>query len=452
MSSKNEPQAAHTIGKIAAAAKKGAAKAKGELAERYVRYFYGNVPASELTTRSPDIMATIALNQMKANETRQPGRANIHLFNPTQKTDGWTAERTVVEIATDDMPFIVDSITAELASRDLAVHSIIHPIIPMVRTAKGKMQNVAPLGTADPDVSRESFIHIEIAQQTPDYLKGLKQKLDIILSDVRCAVEDWRSMRHRMWALIEELETGGAAGHAAEEVAEGRDFLRWIHDNHFTFLGYRDYTFTRKGKRVISTIDKKSGLGILRNASRVVFEAQAKGEDSPTEVKAFLRNPDLLMVTKTNERTTVHRPVHMDAIAIKRLDEKGNVIGQRIFVGLFTSVAYNRSPREIPLLRQKLDRTVQRAGFRPASHDGKNLTNILETFPRDELFQVSDDELFETAMGILHLQERARVALFVRKDDLERHMSCMVFVPRDRFDTDFRKDVGNICLMLSMAG
>ncbi|MBT7505133.1 MAG: NAD-glutamate dehydrogenase [Rhodospirillales bacterium] len=444
MSSKNEPQAVRAISKIVAAAKKGVSKPKGELAERYLRYFYGNVPASDLTSRSPEIMATIALNQMRANETRQPGRANIRLFNPTQKTDGWTAERTVVEISTDDMPFIVDSITAELTSRDLATHSIIHPIIPMVRTAKGKMQNVAPLGTADPDVSRESFIHIEITQQTPDYLKDLKQKLEIILSDVRCAVEDWRSMRHRMWALIEELETGGAAGHAAEEVAEGRDFLRWIHDNHFTFLGYRDYTFTRKGKRIISTIDKKSGLGILRNAGRIVFEAQAKGEDTPTEVKAFLRNPDLLMVTKTNERTTVHRPVHMDAIAIKRLDEKGNVIGQRIFVGLFTSVAYNRSPREIPMLRQKLDRTVQRAGFRPASHDGKNLTNILETFPRDELFQVSDDELFETAMGILHLEERARVALFVRKDDLERHMSCMVFVPRDRFDTDFRKDVGKI--------
>jgi glutamate dehydrogenase len=444
MSSKSEPRAARAIGKIVAAAKKQAGKTKSATADRYIRHFYGNVPASELISRSPEIMATLALNQLKANESRQPGRANIRLFNPTEKSDGWTDERSVIEVATDDMPFIVDSVTAELTYQDLAIHSIVHPIIPMMRTAKGKLRNVAAQGAADPDVTRESFIHIEITQQTPERLKTIKQKLETILVDVRHSVDDWRAMRHRMWALIEELETGGTAGYSPEEVAEGRDFLRWIHDNHFTFLGYRDYTVTGSGKNAKSSINKKSGLGILRDAGRIVFEAPAKGEDAPPEVKAFLRNPDLLMVTKTNERTTVHRPVHMDAIAIKRLDEKGNVIGQRIFVGLFTSVAYNRSPREIPMLRQKLDRTVQRAGFRPASHDGKNLTHILETYPRDELFQVSDDELFETSMGILHLQERARVALFVRKDDLERHMSCMVFVPRDRFNTDFRENVGRI--------
>lgn len=444
MPSKNDPQATRVIGKIVAAAKKQTTKAKTATTERYLRQYYGNVPSSDLTARSPDIMAAIALNQLKTNETRSSGRANVRLFNPTDKTDGWTAERSVVEIATDDMPFIVDSVTAELTHQDLAIHSIIHPIIPVMRTNKGKLRDVVAQGSADPDVSRESFVHIEIVQQTPARLKEIKQKLDIVLVDVRYAVEDWRGMRHRMWALIEELETGGTAGHAPEEVAEARDFLRWIHDNHFTFLGYREYKFTGTGARTKASIDNKAGLGILREASRVVFEAPAKGEDSPPEVKAFLRHPELLMVTKTNERTTVHRPVHMDTIAIKRLDDKGNVIGQRIFVGLFTSVAYNRSPREIPLLRQKLDRTVQRAGFRPASHDGKNLTHILETYPRDELFQVSDDELFATSMGILHLQERARVALFARKDDLERHMSCMVFIPRDRFNTDLRQAIGRI--------
>lgn len=444
MSSREDSTAARAIGKIVAAAKKKSTKSKVGLTERYIRHYCNNIPPAEIAGRDSDVMATIALAQLQSNDTRHPGEASVRLFNPTLKTHGWSSERSVVEVVTDDMPFIVDSVTAELARQEISVHSIVHPIIPVVRTARGKLRDVVDQGAADPDISRESYIHAEITQETPARLKELKQRLEAILVDVRLAVEDWRAMRHRMWSLIEELETGGAPGFAPEDVAESRDFLRWIHDNHFTFLGYRDYTFSQTGKKLKSAIEPKTGLGILRDPRRIIFEKSGAGDGIESEVKAFQRHPELLMVTKTNKRTTVHRAVHMDVIAIKRLDGRGHVIGQRIFVGLFTSVAYNRSPREIPLLRRRVDRTVQRAGFRPASHDGKNLTHILETYPRDELFQASDDELFTTAMGILHLQERARVALFVRRDDLDRHMSCQVFVPRDRFNTELRIEIGEI--------
>ncbi|MBC8240017.1 MAG: NAD-glutamate dehydrogenase, partial [Alphaproteobacteria bacterium] len=432
------------MSKIVASARKRLGKTKGALAERYIRQYFDNVPPHDIAERSADELAAVATNQLAASQNRRSSQAVVRVFNPTKKTDGWEAERTVVEVVTDDMPFLVDSVTAELNRLDLTVHLIIHPIMAITRTPKGALRDVTDAGSGDPDIARESFMHVEVTQESGTRLKEIKQGLDKVLKDVRAAVEDWRAMRHRMWSLIEELETGGMTGYSPETVSEGRDFLRWVHDNHFTFLGYRDYTFKKVGKSVLAAIDKKTGLGILRDASAMVFESTSAEGTTPPEVNAFMRHPDLLMVTKSNERTTVHRRVHMDAIAIKRHDARGKVIGQRVFVGLFTSTAYNRSPREIPLLRQKLDRVIQRAGFRPASHDGKSLMNILETYPRDELFQVSDDELFATAMGILHLQERLRVALFVRRDDFERHVSCLVFIPRDRFNSNLREKIGDI--------
>jgi len=444
MAAKAEQVASRLVSKVIASARKRMGKTKGAMAERYIRQYFDNVPPHDIVDRKPDELAAIATNQLAACQTRRSSQAIVRVFNPTAKPDGWEAERTVVQIVTDDMPFLVDSVTAELNRLDLTVHLVVHPIMAVTRTSKGLLRDVSEISSGDPDIARESFMHVEVTQERGPRLKEIKRGLENVLKDVRFAVEDWRTMRHRMWSLIEELETGGMAGYSPESVSEGRDFLRWIHDNHFTFLGYRDYTFKKVGKTASATIDKKTGLGILRDPSAMVFENTSAKGATPPEVDAFMRHPDLLMVTKTNQRTTVHRRVHMDAIAIKRHDARGKVIGQRVFVGLFTSTAYNRTPREIPLLRQKLDRVIQRAGFRPASHDGKALMNILETYPRDELFQVSDDELFTTAMGILHLQERQRVALFVRKDDFERHISCLVFVPRDRFNSNLRQSVGGI--------
>ncbi|NQV43900.1 MAG: NAD-glutamate dehydrogenase [Rhodospirillales bacterium] len=447
MAAKTEQTTTRLIGKISASARRRLGKAKAALAERYVRQYYENVPPHDIIERDSNELAAIAVNQLAASQTRRPGQAIVRVFNPTKKSHGWESERTIVEAVTDDMPFLVDSITAELNRLDLTIHLVVHPIMVVTRTAKGALRDVTGVSSGDSDVARESFMHIEVTQEGGARLKEIKQGLDKVLKDVRASVEDWRTMRHRMWSIIEELEAGGVPGYSSESISECRDFLRWIHDNHFTFLGYRDYTFKKSGRTAVATIDKKTGLGILRDPTAMVFEnTPTKGnkESTPPEVDAFMRHPDFLMVTKTNQRSTVHRRVHMDAIAIKRHDARGNVIGQRVFVGLFTSTAYNRTPREIPLLRQKLDRVIQRAGFRPASHDGKALMNILETYPRDELFQISDNELLETAMGILHLQERQRVALFMRKDDFERHMSCLVYVPRDRFNSDLRFNIGDI--------
>ena len=264
-----------------------------------------------------------------------------------------------------------------------------------------------------------------------------------VLADVRVAVQDWPAMRDLMSSVINELEVTPKGVHP-EDAAEIREFLLWIHNNQFTFLGFRNYDFKGSGKKARVSVDKRSGLGLLRDPDLVVFKEMREVQSASREVQGFVSSPGMLMVLKTNRQSTIHRPVHMDAIGIKKFDSHGRVIGLRLFVGLFTSAAYSRGPRDIPLLRRRLEKTIERAGFPPSSHDGKALMNILETYPRDELFQVSDDDLLETSLGILHLQDRQRVALFLRRDDFERFISCMIFVPRDRYTTVLRRTFQDI--------
>ena len=253
-------------------------------------------------------------------------------------------------------------------------------------------------------------------------------------------------MRDKLKAVVAELDTPPPAT-AADEVAEDRDFLLWLYDNNFTFLGYRAYDFVAgqgPDQRPIASVVPESGLGLLREPSFLVFDEFRDQAPLPPAVMAFVSRPDLLMVTKSNRRSPVHRSVHMDVIVVKRTDANGQVIGEHMFVGLFTAVAYNLSARSIPLLRRKLNNVIARAGFDPREHDGRALINIIETYPRDELFQISEDHLLNTALGVLDLQQRRRVRLFLRRDDFERFVSCMVYLPIERYTTNRRLAVQSI--------
>ncbi|MBL8839209.1 MAG: NAD-glutamate dehydrogenase, partial [Alphaproteobacteria bacterium] len=230
----------------------------------------------------------------------------------------------------------------------------------------------------------------------------------------------------------------GVTGVAKAELDSADALLGWLASENFTFLGYRQYAFASDGAAAKLNVVAGAGLGLLRDDEVVVFDGLRNLDSLPADVSAFVRAPHPLLITKTNRRSTVHRTGHLDAVVIKLFDASGRVVGQHLFVGLFTSTAYHQSPRLIPVLAEKVSAVLARAGFAPASHDGKSLTHILETFPRDELFQATADELFATAVGILRLQERQRTALFVRKDPFERFVSCLVFVPRDRYTTDLR--------------
>ena len=424
-------------------ARKQAGKPEAKILARLVPRYFKHVPPDDIVGERPRVLLGLVRSHWSLGSTRTPGRARVRVYNPRDQRDGWHSPHTVVEIVNDDMPFLVDSVTAELNRQGLIVHLVIHPLLTVRRRRSGKrLELVEPDTTALASID-ESYMHIQVSEQPDDRLEEIQAGVERVLADVRAAVEDWQPMRQKIWTVIEELQEG-TGGHSVDEVSEVCAFLRWMHNNHFTFLGYRDYAFVGSGKRMTARVDDRTGLGVLRDADAIVFEQIGRHSSLPPDVGVFLRYPGLLMVTKTNKRCTVHRAVHMDSIGIKRLDPRGRVVGQRLFVGLFTSVAYSRSPREIPLLRQKLERTVQRAGFPEASHDGKALMHILETFPRDELFQVSDEHLFRTSMGILHLQERQRVTLFLRRDEFERFVSCLVYIPRDRYNTELCERIQDI--------
>ncbi|SDG09986.1 NAD-glutamate dehydrogenase [Thalassobaculum litoreum] len=414
--------------------------AKAETAETFVRQFFANVAPQDLIDEEVEDLFGAAIAIWTYGRERKPGQARIRAYNPRFEEVGWQSTHTVIEIVNDDMPFLVDSVTAALNRRDLTVHLVIHPILRVVRDDKGVVTSLLKEDAGAQGAAGESFMHLQVSEQTSsEALAEIEADLAQVLKDVRAAVEDWRTMRKTMVDVIAELEKAPPKAASKDDLTEICAFLRWIEDNHFTFLGYRQYDYKTTGKKLRMEVVEKSGLGIIRSPEVSVFDGLRDISALPDQVQGFLLDPTPLLVMKANKVSTVHRPVPLDSISVKKIDKSGKVVGEHRFIGLFTSVAYNESPKEIPLLRRRVEKIVERAGFRPASHDGKALVNILETYPRDELFQASEDELFEISIGILHLQERQKTALFVRRDAFERFVSALVFVPRDHYNTQLRQ-------------
>jgi glutamate dehydrogenase len=416
---------------------------RAEQADRFVRQFFANVPSDDLLHESADNLYGAALALFGFVQKRATGEAKVRVYNPRLEEQGWKSSHTIVEIINDDMPFLVDSVTAKLNRIDAEVHLIIHPVVTLERNARGELTVLHGAETAAEGARHESVMHVQISEQPAERHEEIAGGLLKVLSDVRASIEDWPAMRERCREVIAQLESKPPPV-AESEVAVGLAFLKWLDDDHFTYLGYREYSFEGRGNQAVTRVPAEGGMGVLRDPAVSVFAGLRNLGKLPPEVRAFVKQPHLLRITKANRRSSVHRPVHMDTIAVKKFDSKGKVTGERLFLGLFTSGAYSCSPREIPLLHKKVERIVERAGFAPRSHDGKALMHILDSYPRDELFQISEDELFETAMGILHLQERQRVALFLRRDPFERFVSALVFVPRDRFDTNLRRKIQGI--------
>jgi len=414
-----------------------AAAAERPLLEPFARAFLQDAPPEDVRHETPETLAGMACDLFRFGRTRKPLAAKVRVYNPTVRRDGWTCPHSAVAIVNDDMPFLVDSVTAAVNGLGAEVYLVVHPILLAQRDAAGGLEALAEATDLEAEGRPESHMLLLIGEQPAARHAEIVATLEGVLADVRAAVDDWRLMRQRCRDLLRELERDPPSL-PREEIVEGIDFLEWLDDDHFTYLGYREYAFRGTGAEAVAEIDSDSALGILRDPDYSVFAGLRDLGKLPPDVRAWVKSPQLVRITKANRRATVHRPVHMDTVAVKRFDRAGKVIGERLLVGLFTSTAYSRSPRQIPLLRRKIDETIADAGFVPGSHNGKALLHILETYPRDELFQIGREELSRVALGILHLQERQRTALFVRLDPFERFVSALIFVPRDRFDTNLR--------------
>lgn len=427
----------------------------------YLQRYYLHTAPEDIGGRDPIDVFGAASSHYRLAENRPQGTANVRVHTPTVEENGWTSSHSVVEVVTDDMPFLVDSVTNELSRQGRGIHVVIHPQIIVRRDVTGKLIEVlsdvngagpAPKGRKNAkgakddkaelphDALVESWIHVEIDRETDRAdLKQITADLLRVLSDVRETVEDWEKMRDAALRIADDLPGEPLDDLADDEVDEARELLRWLAADHFTFLGYREYEL--KDSDSLTAV-AGTGLGILRSDPHHTGEEAHPVSPSfdrlPADVRAKAREHKLLVLTKANSRATVHRPSYLDYVGVKKFDADGNVVGERRFLGLFSSAAYTESVRRVPVVRRKVAEVLEGAGFSYNSHDGRDLLQILETYPRDELFQTPPDQLRSIVTSVLYLQERRRLRLYLRQDEYGRYYSAIVYLPRDRYTTGVR--------------
>ena len=406
----------------------------------FVREYFAKVPMGELTLISPQEGAEIARQSFAFLQARpQMGMPHMRLLQPNA-SNRYT--RTTLEIINDDMPFLVDSVTSELARQGFQLFRTIHPVFRVERDSHGTLQKIVPAeAVKQPGAQYESFLHVELSP-LPDTIQPEKLLADIerTLQAVRFVVQDWQAMLEVCNHVQTELSKN--CQNAMADVAEAKDFLNWLREKNFVFLGSIEYDFyDAKGAEQLSVVPG-SELGIFKIDDSELKPQGLQG--LPPEALHFARVPQLIEITKSTRKSIVHRAVHMDYIGIKRFDQSGKVIGELRLLGLFTSIVYYQSAATIPLIRQKFEHILARANFDPMGHDGKSLKAILEFAPRDELFQMSEDDLFDYGLGVLALESRPAVWLFARRDAFERFVSCTVFLPRERYSTSLREQIQSI--------
>ena len=410
----------------------------------FARGYFERVDPEDIAARSVEDLYGALLSHWQFARKRETGAAKVRVFNPGAGEHGWASRHTVIEIVNDDMPFLVDSASMEVNRQGLTLHMIVHPIFAVERDSSGTPKTI-DVRENKPDWPRESFMHIEVDRLAdPAARAELAAGIERVLGDVRAAVTDWKAMIAQLRAVIEEIDRQPPPL-PREEVAENRAFLQWLTEDHLLLLGYRCHDLTTVDGEDALRLVPGSGLGILReSATETALSSSFAVLPPQARAVAHAVSP-MMFVTKANSRSTVHRPGYIDYIGVKRYKD-GVVIGEHRFVGLFTSAAYTVRVAEVPLIRGKVSAVAARSGLAPGSHLGKAMTHVLETYPRDELFQITADELYEIATGIVHLGERQRFRLFIRRDPFERFVSCLIFVPRENYTTELRRQFQKILI------
>ena len=424
------------VDKIIAKSKVDLSASESELFAKFVQLYYSHTSLEDLEDVNVKTIYGSVKSHWDLMKQRCEKELRIRVFNPELKKDGWQSTHTIIEVAVEDMPFSVDSMRMELNRMGLTIHLMIHMGgMRIERDSHGNIEDILAYDSYAGDVTVESPIYMEIDRQTDSKrLLDIKNNIKRVLDDVRICVEDWGAMQQRLRDTIEIISSGDMPQKTAE-IDESISFLDWMLKDHFTFLGARDYEKVGKGNDVAMRLVPGSGLGVLRDEAR--SKVIRKYSELPTKARDIaLSKNQILIISKTNTLSTVHRPTYTDYIGVKIFNKAGELVRERRFIGLYTSAAYNADPKAIPFLRKKVASVFKKSGLPVRSHAGKDLMHILATLPRDDLFQASNEELYRISLGILHLQERRRIRLFIRKDAYGRFVSCLVYIPRDSFNTD----------------
>ena len=412
----------------------------------FLGHYFRHVDAVDVDERSVANLLGLVESHYRAAMQRPPSRAVISIRTPNQAEDGWTAGgATVVQIVTDDRPFLVDSVTMEVLRQGWSIREVFHPQFLVRRDLEGNLRGIARASEAedDPTVIPESWMHLEILPPAhPDgresLIADLEHGLLEVLRLVEEAVQDWQKMITRSEETIDMLKDPAVVNGHAEQAGLSCELLGWLNANHFTFLGYREYDVLSDDSGVQFKVRPATGLGILR-----------PDQDPPGTFHAAPLagvEPELMIITKDNQKSRVHRPAYLDYIGFRIFDSTGRVIAERRFLGLFSSSAYSESVARVPVLRQKAAAVIELSGYSEHSHGGKAIMDVLETYPRDELFQTPVPELAAIVEKVAHLKERRQVQMFVRRDPYGRFLSCLIYLPRDRYTTSVRRRMEDILL------
>ncbi|WP_236793931.1 NAD-glutamate dehydrogenase [Amycolatopsis sp. GM8] len=402
-----------------------------------IRLYYRHLPAEEVLGDNPvDLVGAVRSHNQFAAQ-RAPGRPGVRLLNPTTAEDGWTRDATVVQIVTDDMPYLVDSVTAKLTRDGIQVHRLVHPIVVVSRDITGKLLEIHPTadaGQPPTGAAVESWMYVEIDLITdPNRARELETHLTSVLADVREVVEDTDKMVHA--ALdVASRPTEKATG----------ELLEWLANGHFTFLGYRHYELAEgqpgdDGPAMRPSL--AAGLGVLRH-DNLAARSLTKGPDAASDA---LRSEPLVL-TQASAPSTVNRPVYPYYVGVRTFDEHGAVTGEDRFLGMFTTSALHEDVLDIPVVSQKVRDVIHRAGYPMESFSGQRMLEVLQNWPRADLFSADRDSLYSTAIGAITLSDRRRLRLFLRRDPYGRFYSCLVFLPRDRYTTRTRLAMQEVLL------
>ncbi len=364
-------------------------------------------------------------------QTHDHDQPKIDVLNPDYESSGWHSTHSIVQIVHPNIPFIVDSVRMKLKDKGITIHHLRHCVLDADRNEANQL-----VASGRGNTYKEALVYVEVDRQaTEQGLEELQQSLSEVLEDVRRVVSDYKPICSKIEALTAELEKSGQNEDSHDVVT----YLRWLLSNNFTFLGYEELAVERSDDQVHVKTSKRLGLLRPRHGGQLNRENL-----EPEQCRKIVNDSSPLTFTTAAVRSSVHRPAYPSFILVKRFDKEGNVVGECRIMGLFTSPVYNQSLHNIPWLNRKITSLTKMAGLDMTSHHGKELAQILEVFPREELFLTPLDELFDTVMGILQIQERNQIRVFFRRDISGLFCSVLVFVPREVYDTTLRMKVQEI--------
>lgn len=405
--------------------------------------FFGIISLDELTQRRLSDLAGCTLSAWRLLERFNHAQPQVRVYNPDYERHGWQSTHTAVEVLHHDLPFLVDSVRTELNRRGYSIHTLQTTVLSVRRGAAGELLEVLPKGSAGAGILQESLMYLEIDRcASPADLSALARELEQVLVEVRVAVGDFEPMKakvHELLALVDQ----SAYAVDPEEQSEVKTFLEWLVNNHFTFLGYEEFVVSHEADGGHLQYDESSFLGLTR-----LLRVGLSHEDLHIEdyAVAYLQEPMLLSFAKAAHPSRVHRPAYPDYVSVRQIGADGKVIKECRFMGLYTSSVYGESVRQIPYIRRKVAEVERRSGFDAKAHLGKELAQVVEVLPRDDLFQTPVDELFSTVMSIVQIQERNKIRVFLRKDPYGRFCYCLAYVPRDIYSTEVRQKIQQVLM------